>query len=501
MIPNETATQILRLASAEKWPVGTIASQLGVHHSVVTRVLRQNGIGHGPRRVCPSLADPFVPFIEETLAKHPRLPASRLYQMVVERGYKGAPDHFRCIVAKYRPKQPAEAYLRLRTLPGEQAQVDWADFGKTQVEGAQRRLYAFVMVLSYSRAMFVKFSYSAAMGAFVRGHVQAFEHFGGVARTVQYDNLKSAVQKRVGDAIQFNPNLLELASHYRFLPQPVAVARGNEKGRVERAIQYVRTSFFPARSFADIDDLNAQARDWVFNVADERPCPQQRDRKVHEAFYDEKPMLLPLPNNPFPTEERLVVHAGKSPYIRFDLNDYSIPHDRVRRSLTVLASDHCVSIFDDNVPIAEHQRSWAKGKQIENQAHIQALAEAKAHARQARGMDRLHAACPSCQQFFRLVAQRGGNLGATTVGLCRMLNTFGSEMLETAIAKAISNQTPHLPALHHILELERQQQNMPPPIELHLSDKAQALSRPVQPHALSNYDLLRHEACNYEPCF
>jgi len=241
MISNQIAAQIIHLAQAEKWPVGTIASQLGVHHSVVTRVLRQKQLGCKQPRVQRSILDDYRPFVQETLDKYPRLPASRLYQMVCERGYTGGPDHFRALISRYRPRPAAEAYLRLRTLPADQAQVDWADFGKHAVQGAVRRIYAFVMVLSYSRSMFVKFSYSSAMGAFIRGHVQAFEHFGGVARTLQYDNLKSAVTKRVGDAIQFNPTLLELASHYRFLPKPVAVARGNEKGRVERAIQYLRT--------------------------------------------------------------------------------------------------------------------------------------------------------------------------------------------------------------------------------------------------------------------
>ena len=435
MIPDETAAEIIRLAQAEKWPVGTIASQIGVHHSVVTRVLGEQAIAQDIVRIRPSIIDPYLPFVKDTLAKYPRLPASRLYQMVAERGYKGAPDHFRSLVSRYRPKPTAEAYMRLRTLPGEQAQVDWADFGKYEIEGASRRLYAFVMVLSYSRSVFLKFSLSAAMGAFLRGHVEAFEHFGGVARTLQYDNLKSAVLERVGDAIRFNPTLLELATHYRYLPKPVAVARGNEKGRVERAIQYVRTSFFPARTYRDLDDLNAQAAAWVREIADQRPCPGDRRRKVCEVFLDERDRLLPLPADPFPAEDRVVAHAGKTPYVRFDLNDYSIPHDRVRRSLTVHATDRSLRIVDGHDLIAAHARCWGKGKQIEDASHIEALAEAKTQAREARGMDRLHHACPSCKAFFRMVAERGGHLGATTVGLTRLLDSFGADAVEAALLR------------------------------------------------------------------
>jgi transposase len=490
MIPHDKAAEIVRLAQAEKWPPGTIASQLGVHHSVVSRVLGQQAFAKGLIQR-PSIIDPYLPFVIETLAKYPRLPASRLYQMVLERGYRGAPDHFRVLIARHRPKPVAEAFLRLRTLPGEQGQVDWGDFGKLDIDGAARRLFAFVMVLSYSRSVFLFFSLGAAMGAFLRAHVQAFEHFGGVPRTLLYDNLKSAVIERVGDAIRFNPTLLDLASHYRFQPKPVAVARGNEKGRVERAIRYVRTSFFPARSFRDVDDLNAQALVWMKEVADHRPCPEDRHRKVCEVFGDERQRLLPLPDAQFPAEDRVVVHVGKTPYVPFHLNDNSIPHDRVRRSLTVVASSTVVRIIDGVDEIASHPRCWGKGKQIEDASHVQELAALKSHAREQRGMDRLHHACPSCQRFFQLVAERGGNLGATTVGLTRLLDTFGAEALDAALTEAIAGDTAHLGAVRHLLDQQRQARHQPPPVMLHLSDTARALSRPVRAHRLSTYDQLR----------
>ena len=100
------------------------------------------------------------------------------------------------------------------------------------------------------------------MACFLRGHVAAFENFKGLFRVILYDNLKTAVLERAGDAIRFHPTLLDLAAHYRFEPRPVAVARGNEKGRVERAIKYIRSAFFAARTWRDLDDLNAQADLW-----------------------------------------------------------------------------------------------------------------------------------------------------------------------------------------------------------------------------------------------
>ena len=240
--------QIVRLYHAEGWRIGTIAAQLGVHHSSVRRVLSAAGIAVPAISPRGSALDPFVPFIVETFERYPTLSAARLYEMVAERGYTGSPHHFRHRVARYRPRRTAEAYLRLRTLPGEQAQVDWAHFGKLTIGRAQRPLMAFVMVLSYSRHVFVRFYLSAAMASFLRGHVDAFAFFDAVPRVVLYDNLKSAVIERRGQAIHFNPTLLELAAHYRFEPRPVAPYRGNEKGRVERAIRFIRERFLPHAS-------------------------------------------------------------------------------------------------------------------------------------------------------------------------------------------------------------------------------------------------------------
>src|SRR5262249_5154475 len=153
-------------------------------------------------------------------------------------------------------------YLRLSSLPGEQAQVDWGHFGHLVIGRARRPLMAFVMVLSYSRQIFLRFFLDARMENFLHGHVSAFTTWGGVPRVLLYDNLRSVVLERHGEAIRFHPTLLMFAGHYRYEPRPVAIARGNETGRVERAIRYVRNAFFAARRFADVDDLNAQAEAW-----------------------------------------------------------------------------------------------------------------------------------------------------------------------------------------------------------------------------------------------
>jgi transposase len=355
-ISSELEAHIVRLYHVEKWRCGTIARQLKIHRDTVLRVLAQSGLPRiGPVRR--SMVDPYLPFILQTLEKFPTLTASRLHAMVRERGYQGAQSQFRHQIALHRPRPAAEAFLRLRTLPGEQGQVDWGYFGHLQTGRARRPLMAFVMVLSYSRAIYLRFFLDARMENFLRGHVGAFETWDALPRVLLYDNLKSAVLERQGDAIRFHPTLLALAAHYRFEPRPVAVARGNEKGRVERAIRYVRDSFFAARTFSDLADLNAQAAHWCHEQAANRPWPEDTSMRVRDALASEQPRLLRLPANPFATEEVVAVKAGKTPYVRFDLNDYSIPHTHVRRTLTVRASPNLVRVFDGVAVIASHARS------------------------------------------------------------------------------------------------------------------------------------------------
>jgi transposase len=489
--PPDIEAQILRYYHVEKWTMGTIARQLHVHYSVVGRVLAQAGlpgIGPPPRR---SLIDAYLPFIQQTLETFPTLTASRLYGMVRERGYSGRPDHFRHLIARHRPRPKAEAYLRLRTLPGEQAQVDWGHFGHLEIGRARRPLMAFVMVLSHSRQIFLRFFPDARMESFLRGHAAAFDAWGGVPRVLLYDNLKSVVLERRGDAIRFHPTLLGFAGQYRYEPRPVTIARGNEKGRVERAIRYVRDGFFAALTFRDLDDLNAQAEAWCIGPASDRRCPGEPDRTVREVFAEEISRLLALPDNPASLLEHVAVSVGKTPYVRFDLNDYSVPHTFVRRVLTVFADPREVRIVDGGTVLACHQRSYDKGAQIEDPAHVQALADEKHAARQHRGNDRLARAAPASQTLLARAAERGANLGAITATLLRLLDRYDAAALQAAILEAVERDVPHPNAVRFALERRRQQQGGDPPVAVVLPAHVQARDRPVRPHALETYDQLK----------
>ncbi len=493
MISRAQEAEILRLHHAEQWPVGTIARELAVHHSVVRRVLAQAGIPAAHVTQRPGIADAFVPFIKETLEQYPRLCASRLYVMVRQRGYKGGPDHFRAIVARFRPRPAREAYLRLRTLPGDQSQIDWGHFGHLTLGRAQRSLMAFVMVLSYSRHIFLRFYLNAAMNNFLRGHVEAFNYYNAVPRICLYDNLKSAVLERRGQAIHFNPMLLELAAHYRYQPRPVAPARGNEKGRVERAIRFIRDRFFAARRFKNLDDLNAQALEWCQGEAADRPCPEDQRRTVRECFLEEQPRLLALPPDVFATEERVALSTKKAPYLRFDLNDYSIPHTHVGRTLEILATLQTVRIFEGSELIAQHARSFDKGAQVEDAEHIAELVAHKRAAREHRAIDRLHHAAPSTAAFFALAAEHGVNLGVLTRGLLEILDTNGAVALQAAMSAALAENAAHLVAVRRFIDVHGRERGEPPPVAVRLPDDPRIRNLTVRAHDLRDYEKLALE--------
>lgn len=501
-IAPELRAQILRLYQVEHWRVGTIARQLHVHRDTVRSVLNQACVMRPQQPGRPSRVDPYLPFMRETLAKFPTLTASRLHTMVQARGYAGGADYFRHIVARHRPRPAAEAYLRLRTLPGEQMQIDWGHFGHTQIGRARRPLMAFVAVLSYSRRVFVHFSLNARMDAFLQGHALAFCAWGGLARVALYDNLKSAVLERAGDAIRFNPQLLAFASHYRYEPRPVAPARGNEKGRVERKIRFIRESFFAACKFTDVDDLNAQARVWCEGQAGDLRWPEDTRVSVREAFEIERTSLLALPHADYPVHERLEVQVAKTPYVRFDLNDYSVPHQHVRRTLTVVATPQRVRILDGQCEVADHARSFDSGQQIEVAAHIQALVAHKRTARQHRATDALAHAAPAVSELLKGAAARGYNLGSITATLSRLLERYGAQALQAAIVEALAHDVPHPNAVRLALERAREARQENPPVLAQLGERARALDVRVRPHALNSYDDLapaKHADARHTP--
>ena len=301
MISPETRAQIRRYFYAEHWKIGTIARELNVHPDAVRNAIESDRFNRTePMRAC--ITDPYMEFVRQVLDQYPRLRATRIHQMIRERGYTGSIIQLRRAVAPLRPTA-REPFLKLQAFPAEQAQVDWAHFGQVAVGRARRTLSCFVATLSWSRALYLEFFFDQTMENFLRGHVHAFEDWSGQPRVILYDNLRSAVLERRGNEIHFNPRLLELCAHYHFTARPCQV-------RVERAIRYVRESFWAGRSFTTLAECNRQALLWRDQVAHRRCWPGDDSRTVAEVFAVEQPRLLPQPAHPFPTDIVLPVRAA-----------------------------------------------------------------------------------------------------------------------------------------------------------------------------------------------
>jgi transposase len=490
MIPTELRTRIRRLFFAEHWKVGTIAAELGIHHNTVALALETSRfINRG--KIAVSVLDPYKSLLNETLEKHPRLRATRLHAMIAARGYTGSVFPVRRYVKTVRPASKREAFFRRSTLPGEEGQVDWASFGTITIGRAKRRLSCFLMVLCWSRALFARFTLDQTLESFMRCHIQAFDKLRGVPRTLLYDNLKTAVLERQGDVIRFHPRLLELAGHYHFAPKPCAPYRGNEKGKVERAIHYLRHSFFAARRFESLDDLNAQLDDWIERGAHARPVPGDPDqRRVGDALVDERQRLLPLPEHAFDSDQVRVVTSGKTPYLRFDLNDYSIPHTLVQKPLTLVASDTTVRILNGTDEVARHARCYDRGRLIEDPAHLTALTAQKRHAHALRSRDRLRRACAAAEGFLDALARRGVPLGGSTSRLLRLLDRYGTTALDAAMTEALARGALSVQSVAHILDQAQRKAGEPPPIEVVLPLNPKVRDLHIEPHSLASYDAL-----------
>ncbi len=492
MITSETRVQIRHHFYANHWKIGTIARELNVHPDAVRNAIESDRFNRTQPMGQHCITDPYMSFVRQTLDQHPQLRATRIYQMIRERGYNGSVVQLRRVVARLRPPV-REAFLRLHAFPADQAQVDWAHFGQVAVGRARRTLSCFVMTLSWSRALYLEFFFDQTMENFLRGHVHAFEAWAGQPRVILYDNLKSAVLERRGSEIHFNPRLMELCAHYHFVARPCQVRAGNQKGRVERAIRYIRESFWAGRPFTTLAECNRQALLWRDNVAHQRRWPGDDSRTVAQAFAEEQPRLLPPPVHSFPTDLVVPVRSAKTIYVRFDLNDYSIPPEAVGRQLTVAASDTAVRILDGATEVACHRRTYDRHHFVLDPNHQQALLTAKRKAFESTPSGRLASLVPESNALIDLAFSQGESAGSQTAHLLKLLDQYGVAALRRAIAESLERNTPRASSVAFLLG--KRQRSAPAPAAVDLSRHPAAQSVDVRPHDLETYDeLSRHKA-------
>lgn len=484
-VSREKENEIRVLHFGEHLPVGTIANQLAVHEDVVKRVL---GLLE-PRPPAPPralLIDPFRDFIGRTLERYPRLRSTRIYDMVKKRGYAGSVRTLRDYVHEVRPKPAREAFLRLSPLIGEQAQVDWAHIGEIAVPGGRRALWLFIMVLAWSRALWAEFVLDLSVWSLLRSLWRGCAWFGGTAYEWLFDNPKTVVLERHGNAARFHPRLLDLAGNYAVRLRLCGVRKGNEKGRVERQIRFLRERFLAARSIRSVEQGNRELLTFIEEIALPRPHPTLAHRTVRDCLEEERARLLPLPKSPICTDQVVPVRVDKTAFCRFDTNVYSVPPEHVRNTLTLCADDREVRLLDRTALVARHPRCWGRRQLIEAPEHREAILELKKAAKEPKGRDRLRSVVPGIDALYERWVEVGRNLGSMTARTLKLLDLYGADLLAAAVQQVLERGLHDPGALASICEQRRRAKSAPVPLDLSLADHVR--DRDVVPHALETYD-------------
>ena len=478
--------EIRRLYFAEHWKRGTIASELGVHFDTVVRVLGSFGPKAGSPRPDARVLDRYIPFVDETLARHPRLVSTRILDMLVERGYTGSLRSLRRYVRDARPSPKSEVFLRVETLPGEQAQVDWAHVGALTILGSKRPLWAFVIVLAYSRAMWAELVLDMGIESLRRSLVRAAAFFGGSPRQWLFDNAKTIVVERSGDAVRFHPALLDLSARMHVQPALCGVRKPHEKGKVERAIRYLKDRFFAARTFHSAAHGNAQLLEFFDKIAHQRPHPRWPERTVLDVFEEERPRLLSLPS-PLPQTDTVTpIGVDKSAFVKLDTNRYSVPGRYERRSLTLVADDVIVRLLDGADEVARYPRCWGRHQTLELREHRKAILEDKRKARDLKGRDRLRVEVPEIDRLLERWVDAGRNIGSMVAFTIKMLDAYGPATLRAVPADMLSRGIHDRGAMAILCEQKRRGRAGPTPLAIQLGDHV--VERDVIPHDLGGYD-------------
>jgi transposase len=352
--------------------VSAIARRVGIDRKTVRKYI-ERGLeppSYGPRKPRARRLEPFEAYLRQRVVAYPGLTASRLLREIREHGYGGGYSAVTDFLREVRPSPKAPFEVRFETPPGEQAQVDFAHFEVIYADEpeAVRKVWLFSLVLGYSRLIWARFVAHQDLQTVLRCHMAAFGSLGGVPREILYDRMKTAVIGEDDQAhIVYNRALIDFARHYGFHPKACRPYRAKTKGKVERPFRYIREDFYLARSFRNLDDLNAQLAHWLGTVANPRVHATTR-RVVNEAFAEEKLVLQPLPLVPFRAVlklERRVSHEGM---VSVGGNFYSVPDATRKRVVEVHSLADEIRVFEADRLIAvhpvlegRHQRRLAPG--------------------------------------------------------------------------------------------------------------------------------------------
>jgi transposase len=484
MLPAAIQAEILRLAYAERWSLTRIAHHVGVNWKSVRKVVTRRSVALARARPRPrvTLLTPFAAQLQTLLAQDPERSAVNCLQHLRAAGYRGGITTLRMHRARLRPAPTREAFLTLTFAPAERVQIDWGEFG--DVFGIGRAVHAFLLVLCYSRFFTVEFTFSQTLEVFLRCHEHAFATLGGYAREAQYDNLATAVAERRGRLVRWNPRFLAYAGHCGFRPVACTPGRGNEKGRVEDTVRFLRGNFWPGRTFRDLADLNAQAQAWCEDVANARE--HRGTRKVPRLLLaEERPHLLPL-RGPYDTDEVRSVIVPPTFRIAFDSNRYSVPWRLVGKALTLRADAETVTLWYGTHRVARHARCWGRDHEVVLPAHADGLLAQKPGAQGPWQVQAVEQLGPHARQYLTLIRAGTRSLRAELEHLLLLTTLYGPAPVEAALGACLAQAIVGSDHVEQWLQLQTAGPVAPPPLSL---GDPRLTVPPVRPN-LARYDAL-----------
>jgi transposase len=438
-----------------------------------------------PRQSAPraSKLDPFKQDIVRMLEAHPYT-AAQVFQRIREQGFTGRYSIIKEYVRKVRPPK-TRAFLTLSFAPGECAQVDWGSYGSVNVGSTRRRLSFFVMVLCYSRLMYVEFTVSQTMEHFLGCHLNAFEFFGRVPQRIMVDNLKSAVLKRiVGTAPVFNPKYLDFANHYGFTIAACNVGKGNEKGRVENGVGYVKKNLLAGLDISDFTAIHPAARHWLDTVANVRIHGETREQPI-VRFENERAYLNPLPHHRFDIATVSQVRASSQFRVALDANRYSVPAEYAGRQLTLKTYPDRICLYYDNKLIARHVRSYDRHLDIEDPDHPKQLLLWRKKAREQKIVMRFLSLSPQSALYYQKLEQRRMNPYHHVQKIVALSEIYSPEAVARALEDAFTFQAFSCEYIANLLE--QRTRCLPKPGALHLTRREDLLDLTVESPDLSIY--------------
>jgi transposase len=461
------------------------ARALGLHPQTVSKWVRIEQ--YRPRRSTPrkTLLDPYKALIVRWLDAHP-LSAQQVFQRLREAGFTGGRTIVGDYVRKIRPRR-TPAFLRLSFAPAECAQIDWGEYGSIAVGSTRRRLSFFLMVLCYSRLMYLEFTVSQTMEHFLACHQNAWAAFGGVVSRVMVANLKSAVLQRLaGTAPVFNARYLDYARHAGFTISACNVAAGHEKGRVESGIGYVKKNFLNGLELADFSAINPAARVWLDTVANVRIHGETHRRPI-DLFAEERGKLRPLNSSPYDVAHIFSTRASSQFRIRLDTNRYSVPAEYANTRVTVKAYPDRIVICRDEAIIARHPRSYDRRCDIEDPDHPKALLAQRRTAREQRLLRQFLALCPHAQAYYEGLESRRLNPRHHARKILALAEIYGAEAIARAVADGLAFHAFSCEYIAHLLEVRAR--STPPVSPLSLTRSQDLLELELPEADLSLYDI------------